>query len=111
MKVLRFRPLHNVIIMCKSREKKLNAQVIQQKYLFFRILIVYKYYRITRALGFLGTLEKLETMENKAHRKHCFQTAYAFLYLNLQAIVGKKYIFGQIVLGFFVKTYLVCKVC
>lgn len=96
--------------MCKCREKKLISQVIQQKYSLFRILIVYKYSRITSALGFLGTLEELETMENKAHRKPCFQSTYAFLHFYLQTVVGKEYIVGKVLLRYFVQSYFVCEV-
>ena len=56
----------------------------------------------------------LTTTKNKRKQgvsETLFLQLYTILHFNLQAVVGKKYIFGQIVLGFFVKTYLVCKVC
>ena len=83
MKVLRFRPLHNVIIMCKSREKKLNAQVIQQKYLFFRILKVDKCLRFTMKDGESITLTTTKNKRKQGVSETLFSAT--LYYLTLQS--------------------------
>ncbi len=132
MKDSRFLLLHNVFIVCKCREKKLISQVIQQKYLLFRVLIVYRCSRnprdsrasrssrINRNCGKQGAPQALlasnlcllTLLSLLAYNFLCLLATFisAFLHFDFQTVVGKEYIVGKVLLRYFVQSYFVCEV-